>query len=148
MNSLQALSSCSLSLWRFGRLGGLNLVPSKIRELGEFPFTKLRPLSFRVEIASLQDEELHTKKIRVWVETTNTAKIVKSIGFARVIRAYPHLNYVYLETYAHELASLVENDLVRSVWNDIPVKAGDCFGFIEPDSSAKTVAARTQRGTC
>jgi hypothetical protein len=123
-------------------------VPSKLRELGEFPFTKLRPLSFRVEIASLQDEELQTRKIRVWVETKDTAKIVKSVGFARVIRAYPHLNYVYLETYAHELASLVENDLVRSVWNDIPVNAEGCFGLIEPNSSAKIVAARSQRRTC
>jgi hypothetical protein len=123
-------------------------VRSKIRELGEFPFTKLRPLSFRVEIASLQDKELRTKKIRIWVETNDTAKIVKSVGFARVIRAYPHLNYVYLETYAHELASLVENDLVHSVWNDIPVNAEGCFGFVEPDSSAKIMAAWSQRRTC
>jgi hypothetical protein len=118
---------------------------NRIRELGEFPFSKLKPVDFRLKIAGLPDRELQMRKIKVWVETSDIVKVVKLVGFGRVIRAYPHLDYVYLETYANELASLVESELVRSVWNDVPVKAEASLGFIYADRGAATVAARAQR---
>lgn len=96
------------------------------RELSQFPFTKLMPWSFRVEIAGLTARELEKRPVKVWVEVDDIGKVVKIAGFARVLRSYPHLNFVYLETYASHLASLVRSDLVRSVWNDEPVGAPGC----------------------
>jgi hypothetical protein len=96
------------------------------RELSQFPFTKLRPRNFRVEIAGLTERELETCPVKIWVETDEITKIVKIAGAARIIRAYPHLNFVYLETYGSQLASLVRSELVRSVWNDDPVGADGC----------------------
>jgi hypothetical protein len=96
------------------------------RELSRFPFTKLRPANFRVEIAGLTERELETHPVKIWVETEDITRIVKIAGVARIIRTYPHLNFVYLETYASQLASLVRSDLVRSVWNDEPVRAEGC----------------------
>jgi hypothetical protein len=69
------------------------------RELSQFPFTKLRPANFRVEIAGLTERELHARPVKIWVETEDIAKIVKIAGAARIIRIYPHINFVYLETY-------------------------------------------------
>lgn len=96
------------------------------RELSQFPFSKLMPWSFRVEIAGLTARELEKRPVKVWVEVDDIGKVVKIAGFARVLRSYPHLNFVYLETYASHLASLVRSDLVRSVWNDEPVGAPGC----------------------
>jgi hypothetical protein len=96
------------------------------RELSQFPFTKLRPRNFRVEIAGLTERELETCPVKIWVETDEITKIVKIAGAARIIRAYQHLNFVYLETYGSQLASLVRSELVRSVWNDDPVGADGC----------------------
>jgi hypothetical protein len=96
------------------------------RELSQFPFTKLMPHSFRVEIAGLTARELEKRPVKVWVQVDDIGKVVKIAGFARVLRSYPHLNFVYLETYASHLASLVRSDLVRSVWNDEPVRADGC----------------------
>ena len=96
------------------------------RELSQFPFRKLMPWSFRVEIAGLTARELEKRPVKVWVEVDDIGKVVKIAGFARVLRSYPHLNFVYLETYASHLASLVRSDLVRSVWNDEPVGAPGC----------------------
>jgi hypothetical protein len=96
------------------------------RELSQFPFLKLRPANFRVEIAGLTERELRARPVKIWVETEDIAKIVKIAGAARIIRAYPHINFVYLETHASQLASLVGSDLVRSVWNDEPVRAEGC----------------------
>ena len=96
------------------------------RQLGQFPLTKLKPRSFRLVIAGLSARELEAHPVKVWVEVDDIGKVVKIAGFARVLRAYPHLNFVYLETYASQLASLVRSDLVRSVWNDELVRAEGC----------------------
>jgi hypothetical protein len=112
------------------------------RQLGQFPFTKLKPFDFRVEIATLTTRELETHPVRVWVEIDDISKAVEIAGFARVLRSYPHLGFVYLETYARELTSLVASDLVRSVWNDLPVKAGGCLVVSRPDRSGATLAPR------
>ena len=109
------------------------------RELSQFPFTKLRPRNFRVEIAGLTERERETCPVKIWVETEDIAKIVKIAGAARIIRTYPHLNFVYLETYASHLASLVRSDLVRSVWNDELVRAEGCV-VTETYSSARALA--------
>jgi len=117
------------------------------RELAAFPFTKLRPESFRVQIAGLTEPELEARPVKIWVETEDIAKIVKIAGAARIIRTYPHLNFVYLETYASQLASLVRSDLVRSVWNDEPVKAEGCV-VARADSSARALAPWFGRRAC
>jgi len=97
------------------------------RELADFPFGKLYPADFRTQIASIPERDLEKHPVRVWVETENIAKVIKLAGSARVLRVYPHLNYVLLQTYASELAGLVASDLVRSVWNDMPLKAEGPF---------------------
>jgi hypothetical protein len=118
------------------------------RELGQFPFTKLRPADFRVEIAGLSEQELERHPVKIWVETDDIAKIVKIAGAARIIRTYPHLNFVYLETYASQLASLVRSELVHSVWNDEPVKADGCVVVAEPYPSARTLASWSRGRAC
>lgn len=117
------------------------------RELSQFPFTKLMPWSFRVEIAGLTARELEKRPVKVWVEVDDIGKVVKIAGFARVLRSYPHLNFVYLETYASHLASLVRSDLVRSVWNDEPVGAPGCV-VTRAHPSAFSLAHGIHRRTC
>jgi hypothetical protein len=118
------------------------------RELSEFPFAKVHPQSFRTVIAGLSERDLKKRPVRIWIETGDIAKIVKIASSARILRTYPHLNLVYLETYASELASLVQSELVRSVWNDEPVKAE---GYVvdvvaQTDPSARALASRSPRG--
>lgn len=117
------------------------------RQLGELSFRKLKPLSFRTEIASLSEQELEKHPVRVWVEIEDVSRVLKIAGFARVLRVYPHLSFVYVETYARELASLVASDLVRSVWNDLPVKADGCLVVVQTDPGPLVMAARPDRGT-
>jgi len=117
------------------------------RELAGFPFAKLKPDSFRVQIAGLSERDLEKRPVKVWVETGDITKVVKTVGFARILRVYPHLNFVYLETYAKELASLVASDVVTSVWNDEAVRAEGCV-VTAADPGASSVASRVVRGTC
>ena len=118
------------------------------RELSQIPFMKLHPLSFRTVIAGLSELDLEKRPIKIWVETDDIVKVVKIASSARVLRSYPHLNLVYLETYACQLASLVRSQLVRSVWNDEPVKADGCIVVTRADPSALSLASRILRGTC
>lgn len=118
------------------------------RELAAFPFAKLNPLDFRLEIAALSEGEMEKRPVKIWIETDEVTKVLKIAGFARIIRSYPHLGFVYLETYARELVSLVASDLVRSVWNDLPLKAEGCLVVAEADPSARTLARRADGGTC
>jgi hypothetical protein len=111
------------------------------RELAEFPYGKLEPLDFRLEIAGAEKRDLENRLIRVWVELADVRKVLKVAGFARVIEKFPHINFVYVETYASELGFLVASDLVRSVWNDLPVKADGC-ALAETDSRSRTLAVR------
>ena len=116
------------------------------RELSQFPFTKLKPQSFMVEIAGLSKQQLEKHPVKIWIETDEITKIVKIAGAARIIRAYPHLNFVYLETYASQLASLVRSELVRSVWNDEPVRAEGCV-VARAYSGARALATWAGRRT-
>jgi len=118
------------------------------RELSQLPFTKLKPQSFRVHIASLRDDDLEKHQVKVWIETSDIPKVVKAVGFARILRVYPHLNFVYLETYASQLVSLVASDVVTSVWNDEVVRADGCIVVTRADPGASSVASRIVRGTC
>lgn len=117
------------------------------RALAAFPFTKLHPPSFRVQIAGLSERELEKHPVKVWVETGDITKVVKTVGFARILRVYPHLNFVYLETYANELASLVASDVVTSVWNDEAVRAEGCV-VTAADPGAFSLAHGTHRRAC
>ena len=100
------------------------------RALAAFPFNKLKPTSFAVEIANLvaavSRRELQERPVRIWVELDDVSKVLKIADFARLIRVYPHLGFAYLETFASELSAIVGSDLVRSVWNDEPVGAPGC----------------------
>jgi hypothetical protein len=118
------------------------------RELSEFPFAKLHPQSFRTAIAGLSERDLEKHPIRIWIETEDICKVVKIASSAHILRTYPHLNLVYLETYASELASLVQSQLVRSVWNDEPVKAEGCIVDVvaQADPSARALASRSCGG--
>jgi len=118
------------------------------RELSQIPFMKLHPQSFRTVIAGLSERDLEKRPIKIWVETDDIVKVVKIASSARVLRSYPHLNLVYLETYASQLASLVRSQLVRSVWNDEPVKADGCIVVTRADPGAFSLASRVLRGTC
>lgn len=118
------------------------------RALAAFPFTKLKPLSFAVEIAALSQPELEKHPVRVWVELDDIARVVEIAGFARVLRVYEHLNFVYLETEASQLKSIVKNDAVRSVWNDLLVRAEGCVVVTQPHPSAAIVAGRPYRLPC
>jgi hypothetical protein len=117
------------------------------RGLSQFPFTKLHPQTFRTAIAGLSERELEKRPVKVWVETSDVARVVKTVGFARILRVYPHLNFVYLETYANELASLVASDVVASVWNDEAVKAEGCV-VTAADPGAFSLAHGINRRTC
>jgi hypothetical protein len=108
---------------------------------------KLKPQSFRVQIAGLRQRDLERHQVRVWVESTDIPRVLKTVGFARVLRVYPHLNFVYLETYASQLASLVASDLVSSVWNDEAVRAEGCLVVTEPNRGAFSLARRVHRRT-
>jgi hypothetical protein len=118
------------------------------RDLSQLPFTKLHPQTFRTAIAGLSALELEKQPVKVWVETSDITRVVKTVGFARILRVYPHLNFVYLETYANELASLVANDLVTSVWNDEAVKAEGCIVVTRADPGAFSLAHGIHRRTC
>ena len=118
------------------------------RELSQIPFMKLHPRSFRTVIAGLSERDLEKRPIKIWVETDDIVKVVKIASSARVLRSYPHLNLVYLETYACQLVSLVRSQLVRSVWNDEPVKADGCIVVTRADPGAFSLASRVLRGTC
>jgi hypothetical protein len=116
------------------------------RELSEFPFAKLHPQSFRTAIAALSEGDLEKRPVRIWIETEDICKVVKIASSAHILRTYPHLNLVYLETYASELASLVQSQLVRSVWNDEPVKAEGCVVVTAADPGGTSLASRPCRG--
>jgi len=117
------------------------------RELAEFPFplAKLKPTSFRMKIAGLSDPELESRPVRVWVETLDIARVVKLAGAAKVLRVYPHLNFLLIETYAKELAALAASDLVQSVWDDSPLRAEGSFAVAETDQRAPSLATRLNR---
>jgi len=118
------------------------------RQLSQFPFTKLKPQSFRVQIAGLTEQEREKLPVRIWIETQDIAKVVKIAGSARILRTYPHLDLIYLEAYASQLASLVASDLVRSVWNDLPVKAEGCLVVTEAHPRARALAPGSHRRAC
>jgi hypothetical protein len=117
------------------------------RALAAFPFSKLKPPSFRVKIASLTEELLSKLPVRIWVETGNIPEVVQVAGTAHIIRTYPHLDLVYLETFGDALSALVKNDLVRSVWNDLPVKAEGCV-VTETHPSVRALAPGSHGRAC
>ena len=86
-------------------------------ELAEFPFGKLRPLSFGVQFAERQHE---SHLIRVWLNLKDIARVVELSSFARILNVYPQIDYVRIETRAKDLPGIIESDQVSLVWNDAP----------------------------
>lgn len=95
------------------------------RELSEFPFRKLNPPDFAVRLTGMAEPELH-EPLRVWVETTNISRVVSLCGYVKVLMACPWIDFVLLETTGRDLGRLTASDLVRSVWNDSPLKSEGC----------------------
>ena len=117
-----------------------------MRELGEFPFHKLKPESFRLEIASLPPRELEKKSVQIWIKTNDILKLVAAVGQAKILRVYPHLDYVLLKIYAKELIALVDDHLVQSVWNDAPtVDAGSDLGILQANQHTPALETWTLR---
>lgn len=77
------------------------------RELAEFPFSKLKPRSFHLKIASLTGDLLAKLPVRIWVETANIPEVVQVAGSAHVIRTYPHLDPSLIEQ--HEMTVALQD---------------------------------------
>jgi len=117
------------------------------RELSQLPFTKLRPANFRLQIATMSDPQLERQPVTIFIDTDDVGAVVKTLGSAKVMRVYSHLGLVLLRTYARDLATLLNNDLVRSVDDDSLTKCGGCV-VTEPDPSALPLAHGIHRRTC
>ena len=96
------------------------------RQLAAFPFRKLMPESFRLEIAGLTPKQLDERQVRAWVRTHDIPKVLKAIGSSKLLRSFPHLDYVYLEVSASQLITLDGIDVVNSVWSDEPARVEAC----------------------
>ena len=112
------------------------------RQLGAFPFQKLKPESFRLEIASLTPKQLDERQVRAWVSTHDIPKVLKAIGSSKLLRSFPHLDYVYLQVSASQLITFDAIDVVKSVWSDDPAGVGDHV-VDRSNSSPASLAART-----
>ena len=87
---------------------------SRLRELAEFPFTKIQPPDFRIQIASARPPTLLT---RVFVGTTEPVSLRRQPSL-RVIREYAHLGLVVCELPTEKVVDLARLDSVSSVWKD------------------------------
>jgi len=96
------------------------------RQLAAFPFRKLMPESFRLEIAGLTPKQLDERQVRAWVSTHDIPKVLKAIGSSKLLRSFPHLDYVYLEVSASQLIMFDGIDVVNSVWSDDPARVEAC----------------------
>ena len=85
----------------------------KLRELAEFPFTKIQPYDFRVQIASAHPQML----ARVIITTSDPTALAKFYE-VKVLQAFPHLSCVVCEVEAGEVRRLAASDLVDSIQND------------------------------
>jgi len=118
-------------------------------ELGQFPFRKVYPVSFRTEIASLSKPELEKRLLQVFLDTTDIAGLLERIGSAKVLRVYRHLKppSIVVQIYASDLSQLILDGAVVAVQNDSHTKADGCV-VTEADPSARTLARRADGGTC
>ena len=117
---------------------------SLARELAAFPFRKFRPDAFRLEIAGLTPQQLDERIVRTWVKTWDIPKTLKALGSARVIRSFPHLDYVFIEASASQLIGLDGVESVTAIWNDV-VSRVDNSVVDRSDQSPRLVAAGTHR---
>jgi len=114
------------------------------RELARFPFHKLMPDSFRLEIASLTPKELDVRQVRTWVQTHDIPKLLKAVGSSKVLRSFPHLDFVFLELSGSQLAALDEIDVVTAAWNDENLHSGTSV-VDRSNQSPRPVAVGTHR---
>jgi hypothetical protein len=92
---------------------GMNTRRNRLRELAEFPFTKIQPPDFRVQIASARPS-LFT---RVFVETTNPSQLAM-LPLVHVVRDLSHLGFVVCELPLRQVTDLARLESVGSVWKD------------------------------
>jgi len=112
------------------------------RQLAAFPFRKLMPESFRLEIAGLTPKQLDERQVRAWVSTHDIPKVLKAIGSVKLLRSFPHLDYVYLEVSASQLITFDGMAAVKSVWSDDPARVEACV-VNRSNSSPASLATRT-----
>jgi len=117
---------------------------SLARELAAFPFRKFRPAAFRLEIAGLTPQQLDERIARAWVKTQDIPKTLKAIGSAKVLRSFPHLDYVFLEASASQLVGLEAVESVTEIWNDVVSRVDN--GVVDrSNQSPRPVALGTHR---
>jgi len=115
------------------------------RQLAAFPFGKLRPAAFRLEIAGLTPQQLDERIVRTWVQTGDIPKTLKALGSARVIRSFPHLDYVFLEASASQLAGLDTVESVTAIWDDTVSRVDGINVVDRANQSPRPVAVGTHR---
>ena len=111
----------------------------KLKELAEFPFTKIHPPDFRVQIASAPP----TMLTRVLITTADPTSLAQHYP-VKVLQLFPHLNVAVCEVPAGELRRLAESDLVEAIQNDV-VKLDVGFGFHITDSYPGIMVPRAAR---
>jgi hypothetical protein len=125
-------------------LGECETMSKLAQELAAFPFRKFRPAAFRLEIAGLTPQQLDERIVRTWVQTQDIPKMLKALGSAKVIRSFPHLDYVFLEASASQLIGLDAIEAVTAIWNDT-VSRADNSVVNQSNQSPRLVAAGTHR---
>jgi hypothetical protein len=110
-----------------------------LRELAEFPFTKINPYDFRVQIASAPP----TMLTRVLITTSDPTSLAKCYP-VKVLQLFPHLSVAVCEVPAGELRKLVESDLVDGIQNDV-MKLDVGFGFHLTNSYPRIMVPRAAR---
>ena len=85
----------------------------RLRELAEFPFTKIQPRSFRMQIASAPPKRL----TRILVGTLDVDEL-KQVAAVHVVRVYDHLGFVLCELPACSVAVVASLPSVASIWDD------------------------------
>jgi len=86
---------------------------SRVQQLAEFPFNKIRPASFRLAVASASPRTL----ARVVVRTDYPSEL-QQIPTLQIIRRLTHLHCVVCELPARSVAGLAALPGVVTVWDD------------------------------
>ena len=94
-----------------------------LRDLAEFPFTKIQPPEFRVRVASAPPQLL----LRVII-TTSDLSALRTYYPVKVLQVFPHLSCAVCEVPAAEIRHLAASDLVDSIQNDY-LKVDVVHGF-------------------
>jgi hypothetical protein len=110
-----------------------------LRDLAEFPFSKIQPEDFRVRIASASPKLL----TRVIITTSDPTALAKFYQ-VKILQAFPHLSCVLCEVAAGEIRRLASSDLVDSIQNDY-LKVDVGHGFHLTNAHPRIMGPETPR---